>query len=246
MSAIKQGKYEFKKESLVDVRKQMGMSQSKMADILGIPANTLSRWEIGATAPDANHLAAFYSVAKGHCITPAFFGLRDDIIPFQYSLIVLWDFQTIGIPGAWVQHAHSTIVTELQKRFGGMTPLLKVFTDPTQDNAAKELDKLGWRVFVGGNEVFGDIIQHAKSDAGQNPEGTAVVLISKDEGFIDLIDELKNEGVQVYVMTTQTIFNNKLIDKVGQNNNIPWFPVSCDQPKRAFKSSSGWGKGDFL
>lgn len=241
MSAIKQGKYEFKKDSLVEVRRQIGISQGKMAELLGVPANTLSRWEVGTTAPDAKHLAAFYSLAKEHRITPAFFGLRDNIIPFQYNLIVLWDFQTIGTPASWVQHAHNTIVTELQKRFGGMTPLYKVFTHPTQDNAAEELDKLGWRVFVGENEVFEDIIRHAKSDSGQNPEGTAVVLISKDEGFIGLIDELMNEGVQVYVMTTQTFFNNKLIDKVGQNNNIPWSPVSWEQPKRAFKSSSGWG-----
>jgi transcriptional regulator with XRE-family HTH domain len=62
MTPINQGLYEFKKESLIELRKTMGVSQSKMAELLGVPANTLSRWETGATVPDASSLAAIYSL----------------------------------------------------------------------------------------------------------------------------------------------------------------------------------------
>ncbi len=243
MTPIKQGKYEFKKDSLVDVRKKMQLSQNKMAELLGIPANTLSRWEIGATVPDAESLAAFYSVAKEHGIAPAFFGLRDNVIPFQYNLIVIWDFQTTGTPAPWVRYAHDTIMAELKKRFSGMTPIYKAFAHPTQSEAIKELENLGWSVWVGDSEIYNDIIHQAKSDSGHNPEATVFVLISRDDSFVELIDELMNKGVHVYVISTQT-YNNKLIEKVGQVYSIPWYPVTSEQPKRAIKSTSmGWDWG---
>ena len=37
-----------------------------MADLLGVPPNTLPRWETGWAVPDANSLAAVYSVAMEH------------------------------------------------------------------------------------------------------------------------------------------------------------------------------------
>lgn len=234
MTPIKQGQYEFKKDSLIDVRKKMGISQGKMAELLGVPANTLSRWEIGTTVPDATYLAAFYSIAKEHGITPAFFGLRGNAKPFPYNLIVIWDFQTTGTPAPWVQFAHNTIMAELNKRFSGMSPILKVFTHPTQKDASKELENLGWRVTEDENEVYDYIIEDAKSDSGHNPEGTVLVLISIDNEFVELIDELMNKGIQVYVMSTQT-YNNKLLEKVGHGFSIQWYPVSLEQPKRAIK-----------
>lgn len=240
MTPIKQGKYEFKKDSLIDVRNKMGLNQAKMADILGVPPNTLSRWEIGTTVPDAKNLAGFYSLAKEHGITPMFFGLRDNIIPFQYNSVILWDFQTAGAQSPWLQHTHDTIMAEIGKRFTGMVPIYKAFIHTSQSAEVDVLEKLGWSVWEGGDEIFGDIVNHAKSDCGHNPEGTVLVLITKDEGFIELIDELSAKGVRVFIMSPQ-IFNNKLIEKVGQANSIPWFPVSLEQPKRKIKNQiTGW------
>ena len=241
-SKLKQGKYEFKKESLVEVRGQMGLSQGKMAGVLGVPPNTLSRWEIGTTVPDATSLAAFYSVAKEHGITPAFFGLLGNGKPFPYNLIVIWDFQTTGTPAGWVQFAHNTIMTELTKRFSGMVPILKAFSHPTQKDASKELKNLGWRVTEDENEVYDYMIEDARSDSGHNPEGTVLVLISIDNDFVELIDELTNKGVQVYVMSAQT-YGNKLCEKVGPGFCIQWYPVSLEQPKRTLKSSPVWPWG---
>jgi transcriptional regulator with XRE-family HTH domain len=239
MTPVKQGKYEFKKDSLINVRKQMGISQSKMAELLGVPANTLSRWELGTTTPDAKHLAAFYSVAKEYGITVSFFGLQGNVKPFQYNLIVIWDFQTTGSPAPWVQYAHDAIMSEFKKRFAGMIPIFKAFTHPTQTEAAKVLKSLDWRITEGGNEVYDYIVEDAKSDSGHNPESSVLVLISSDNGFIDLIEELKSKGVQVYIVSPQT-FNNKLIQTVGPANSIPWYPVYSEQPKRPLKDVPGF------
>ena len=86
MTPIKQGMYEFNKDTLVEIRKRMGISQSKMADLLEIPANTLSRWETGATVPDADSLAAIYSLAKEHgVIPPPFFVIRSSPLELKMS-----------------------------------------------------------------------------------------------------------------------------------------------------------------
>jgi len=229
MTPIKQGKYDFKKESLTEIRNKLGLSQRKMAELLGIPPNTLFRWEKGDTAPDAKHLAAIYSFAKEHGITPVFFNLRTGAKPFQYNLIVLWDFQTAGTPGPWVQLANNSIVTELKRRFAGMTPIFKAFAHPSQEQAIKELEDLDWRVWVSNDAE--ELVQSAKSDSGQNPEGTVLLLISTDGGLGELIDELRSQGVRVYVMTTQ-MFGNQLLSKAGPEFSIPWFPMALEPPKR--------------
>ena len=42
MAPIKAGKYEYKPETLVRLREEMGLTQAKMAERLGVPSNTLS------------------------------------------------------------------------------------------------------------------------------------------------------------------------------------------------------------
>jgi transcriptional regulator with XRE-family HTH domain len=236
MTPIKQGKYEFIHEHLIDVRNQIGLTQKSMAEKLGIPANTLLRWEKGTTVPDAKYLAAFYSIAKEHGITPSFFGIPNKTKSFKYNLVVIWDFQAIGTPVSWVQYEDKIIRTELQKRFSGLIPLMKAFTHPSQKQAAIELEKLGWRVFEGQNEIFDDIVGQARSDSGQNPEMTMVVLISRDDKFVELIDELTSNKVTVYIMSPP-VLNNKLIEKVGPMNCIPWNPASSETPKRPIANS---------
>jgi len=84
MAPMKQGLYEFRKDSLIEIRKELGISQGKMAELLGVPANTLSRWETGTTIPDAGSLASIYSLAREHGIdTPSFFGMREDLPPIK-------------------------------------------------------------------------------------------------------------------------------------------------------------------
>jgi transcriptional regulator with XRE-family HTH domain len=95
------GKYEFKKQSLTEIRKKMGLSKSKMAELLNLSANTLSKWETGTIVPDANSLAGIYSLAKENDITPEFFGLIDNMEPFQDNSMISLDFQT---PGACIAH----------------------------------------------------------------------------------------------------------------------------------------------
>ena len=77
--------YQFSPRSLVETREKMSLSQAKLAARLDLPANTVSRWERGETTPDANSLAAIYSIAKEHGLTPVFFHLRLSMVELKLS-----------------------------------------------------------------------------------------------------------------------------------------------------------------
>ena len=221
----KKGIYEFMPSSIVEIRKRLKLSQAAMANILGVPPNTLSRWETGATVPDANYLALVYSVAKEHNITPIFFGIHRESLQTQksrYRLIVMWDFQTLGVPTGQVTEADTWIRTEVQRRFSGVSfQLCKAFTYPYQSNAADILESLGWRVWEDDTGIREEIIDQSRSDTGHDPSGTILLLITRDNGFIDLVDDLKTQGVRVYLVAPE-FSSQELVEKVGRRRWIQW------------------------
>lgn len=225
MAPIKAGKYEYRPESLVRLRKQMGLKQKKMADLLGVPANTLSRWETGATTPDAESLAAIYSIAMERDENPEFFQRRRPA-PRPHKgrsrLLVLWDLQDTIAPYNQVEAVVSEIKQELEKRFPNASyRRSKAFGTPYQRAATDELLRLGWRVWEEDEYyIEGEIIKQAKSDCGQEPKDTICVLISKNGGYEDLIEDLKSEGVHVYLLTPWAEPSESLQQKVGKNRYI--------------------------
>jgi transcriptional regulator with XRE-family HTH domain len=235
MSPLKTGDYEFKKEVLTAIRKRMGLSQGKMAELLGVPPNTLSRWENGVTFPDANSLASIFSIAKKNNITPEYFGLRGvktETRPLRYRLIVLWDFQTFGTSAGWAREADSKVSEILKQRFSELTDqIFKAFIHSDQRPSGQELEKLGWGVREGRTEILTDIVNSAKSLSGQDPAGTVLVLISKDNALFSLVEELKNWGVLVYIFFNQP-YNNRLLEGAGDKFGIQWSPMMADVSHR--------------
>ncbi len=235
MSPLKSGDYEFKKEVLIDIRKRIGLSQGKMAELLGLPANTLSRWENGATVPDASALASIFSIAKKHNITAEYFaprGVKTEVKPLRYRLVVIWDFQTFGITGRWVKEADSRLSEIFKQRFDELDDqIFKAFIHSEQRPAGKELEKLGWNVREGRHDTFTEMVNSAKSLCGQDPAGTALVLISKDNSLFSLIEELKSWGVLVFVIYHQ-LYNNRLLEVIGDKFGIQWSPLMPDISRR--------------
>lgn len=219
------GIYQFMPSSIVEIRKRLKLSQVAMADLLGVPPNTLSRWETGATVPDADYLALIYSVAKEHNVTPTFFSIRresQDTRKPRYRLVVMWDFQTLGVPEGRVTEADAWIKTEVKRRFNGVSfQLFKAFTYPYQSNAADMLEELGWRVWEDDTGIREEIIDQSQSDTGHDSSGTILLLITRDNGFTDLIDNLKTQGVRVYLVAPE-FSSQELVEKVGRRRWIQW------------------------
>lgn len=223
--STKKGTYEFKPSSLIEIRKRLNISQVEMANLMGVPPNTLYRWETGATAPDANFLALIYSVAREHNITPTFFTLRrgpQNNSKSRYRLIVMWDFQTLGVPATQVAEAEAWIRTEIKRKFSGIKfQILKAFTFPYQSAEADILESLGWRVWEDNKDIDEEIIDQSRSDVGHDPSGSILILISRDNGFVDLIDELKTQGVRIYLISPE-FPNQELINSVSRRRWIQW------------------------
>jgi len=209
------------------------IKQGKMADLLGVPPNTLSRWETGATVPDANSLATIYSIAKEYDLTPNFFGIRresSDRQNIQKRLLVVWNFQTMCVPVTEVSEAAKWAKTELERRFGWISNrLYKAFIHPTRSAEGDILEELGWRVFEYDRDIDEEIIDQVKSDVGQDPAGTILVLISRESGFVELIDELRADKVRVYLIAPENT-DSKLIGSVSQRRWIKWDRVIWNLP----------------
>ena len=227
MVPIKSGKYEYRPESLVEVRKQIGLSQAKMAECLGIPANSLWRWETGTTKPDAESLAAVYSVAMENRVTPNFFQRRRAVLKtttLRSRLIVMWDFQNLQFSGNALGQVDEWIEGELNRRFPSASySLYKAFASQFQSDATDRLIELGWKVWEGDFDMDDEIRRHAKSDCGQLPEETILVLITKDGDFRDLIRDIRSQGVEVYLITPMFGYSQSLAQEIGAEYHIRSF-----------------------
>ena len=71
--------YQFAPGSLLETRERLGLSQAKLAERLDVPVNTISRWERSQTTPDANALAAIFSIAASDGLAPEFFQRRPNM-----------------------------------------------------------------------------------------------------------------------------------------------------------------------
>ena len=217
-------RYEYRHQSLVELRAELKLKQSKMAELLGVPANTLSRWETGATKPDAESLAKFYSVAMERGITPEFFRRRRPqprATKERTRLLVMWDFQSSGVGAKGVPSLVSRVKARLDKRFPTASHrLFKAFAGQNQTAATDELMKSGWRVWDDDGDMDRELIAQAKSDCGHEPNDTTLVLIAKGGGYAGLISDLQKQGAQVYLLAPDDNPSKRLVKSVGEDHVI--------------------------
>lgn len=211
MAPAKAGKYEYRPVSLVRLRQQVGYTQTQMAQILGVPANTLSRWETGTTTPDAESLAAIYSVGVKNGVTPNFFQKRKAMPKTSKSrtrLVVLWDLRNwVALPGKVAQDDR-VIRQQIRKVCPkASSQLYKAFVPSHQAWVTDTLQSLGWRVWdLDVEDVHDEIVQDARSDCGQEPEITTLLLITQAGDFDDLIRELGERNVDVHRIASKTLY----------------------------------------
>ncbi len=235
MAPVKPGRFKFDPESIAQVRNHLGLSQKKLAALLGVPANTLSRWETGATTPDADSLAAIYSVAAKHGLSAQFFRRRNKaakVAKGRTHLLAFWDFHHLSphlssLPN-FLDGANASVRQELDRRFPAMSShQFKAFAKQSELSIlgyqpTDELQRLGWRVWEDTEDLSDDIISQIKSDCGHEPENTILVLLThprRDE-FADVVRELKSKGVAVYLMAPGAVKTTSLIKAVGAKHWI--------------------------
>ena len=226
MAPVKPGRFKFDPGTIAQVRKHLGLSQKKLAALLGVPANTLSRWETGATTPDADSLAAIYSVAAQHGLSAQFFRRRQKMAKAakgRTRLLVFWDFQTLRTAASYVRQADETVRQALRARFPtAASSSFKAFSYPSDSQATDALMGLGWGVWEDEDDLSDDIISQSKSDCGHEPEDTILVLLTdpSEDDFVNLVGELRSKGVDVYLMSSEARERTDLVRAVGDKHWI--------------------------
>lgn len=218
------GKYEYRPDAIVSLRKRLKQTQAQMAKDLGVPPNTLSRWETGATTPDAQSLAALYSLGAAQGAPPQFFQ-RKRLAPKpgkgRSRLLVMWDFQNAGVRAQEVQERDARVRSELEKRFAASSyRLFKAFATPAQEAATDALADRGWRVWEDFSDMDGELIAQARSDCGHEPKDTTLVLIANDGDYAGLVADLKEQEVSVHLLTFGPTPGDKLVGAVGKRGWI--------------------------
>ena len=224
MAPVKARSYEFNARSIAEVRARLKMKQAKMAELLGVPANTLSRWETGATTPDANSLAAIYSIAQDNGLSVNFFEERamttQQAQNKRLRVGVFADFQNVGIPAKTFSQFNKQARQQIEARFpDAKRKRFRGFLGQKQFGTTLRSNQWGV-VQIQGN-VDAELIKQAKAYCKTKPNDTALVLITKDGDFSNLAKELRATGVQVWLLSPPDT-SKKLREAIGKQQVIPW------------------------
>lgn len=231
MAPVKPSVYVFDPKSITKTRGKLNLTQKQMSEQLGVPVNTLSRWETGSTTPDAKSLAAIHSLAAKQGHTPGFFKKAAKATTLQVTkakankgipasskrkrIVVMLDFQNLGVSAKNITHLNDWVMAQLkQVRSSINFDQYKAFARPDQKAAIKELSKLKWRIQESTDDLDKAIIQQSKSNCGQDPDSTTLFLITKDGDFAELVKELREWGAEVFVGGQQAS-SRKLISATG-------------------------------
>lgn len=228
MAPIRPDHYDFAfdPDSLGAIRRRLGLTQAALAEQLDVPVNTVSRWETGATAPDAKALAAIFSIARAGGATPQFFKRRANLKQSQgqrTQLLFVWDFQNHGLDASDIEEEWRYIHQYLKLRFPKACSNLRrwAYTALHQGQAARELKRLEFQVFEGWFDADSQIIKDVQAACQDRPSDTVLVLVTDDGNFSELLIELKQAGVDAYVLGTDEC-SERLRKPLGNGGIVPW------------------------
>ena len=239
MAPVKPRSYEFDASSIAVLRTRLKMKQTKMAELLGVPANTLSRWENGSTKPDAESLAGIHSIALENGATVNFFkkatsaqpasekgrnskatGKSSPITKGISRMGVFLDFQNVGVAEKDFAKFNKSLRKKLADHFpNSKRSRFRAFVDSGKNS--KMFDSNQWNVNKGSGNRDKDIMKAVRDYCQSNAKGTGVVLLTKDGDFASLVKEMQSKGAHLYLMAPPG-GSKKLLDVVGKQHRIPW------------------------
>jgi transcriptional regulator with XRE-family HTH domain len=230
--------YYFDRAVISDIRKKLGLSQAKLADLLDVPVNTLSRWEANATTPDADTLAAIYAIAKQHDLSPNFFKRRADVTQpskQRTKIVLAWDFQNLVLKVDEIEDEWEYMNRYLDLLFpatrgkrvlsaycsvaNGGLPILFGTPEPTVKGT---FESLGFKVFEGFYDADSQLVRDSLRECNVDPLKTIFILASKDGDYAKFLKELKRIGVDVYIWSEGDEISEKLESSIEDGNMIPW------------------------
>lgn len=227
MTPIRPEDYEyiFDHAQLKITRDKMGLSQAKVAEMLDVPVNTLSRWENGVTSPDAKSLAAIYSIVKQQGKTVEFFKRRtpQKAKAGKTKLLLAWDFQNESLKASDLEEEWGVMLDYIDLLFPStkVFRIFRAYTSPHQNEAKSVLKSLDFEVLEGFFDADSQLIKDTVEDCTTNPKKWVFILASDDGGYVQMLKYLKEKGVEVYIWGSDEC-SDRLQDAVDDEHFIPW------------------------
>ena len=229
--------FEFDPIAIRSIRNRLQLSQAALADWLDIPVNTISRWETGATTPDAKALAALWSIASLRDIEPEFFKRRKESeVNNRTDLLVLWEYPHDKLQWDDIGEDWQYVKNYAGIRFPNAAPGIQgiIYSNPRDHYLDFELRDLTvqhprQRLAMEGLEIKEDIwgssitfLNDALTAYSENPHNTILIVGSNNPNRVPLIQELIDAEVDVYIMPTTDDCPEDLLDAVQSDHVIHW------------------------
>ena len=236
MVPIKQEYYEYRFDPSVlrVVRTKLNLSQAKLAEMLDVPPNTLSRWETGATAPDARALAAIYSIAKNKDIAPVFFKKQGEsrLRKQKTKMLLAWDFQNVGMDAKDTNEEWEYMIKYLNLFHPDSRAyrILRAYSSPTQQNAAEILGKLKFDVREGYFDADSQLIRDSWGDCENSPEKWEFILVADDGDYTQMLKDLQASGVDTYLWASEECserLRNAVKNDHFVHSDTPYVVITC-------------------
>lgn len=227
MVPIKQEYYEYRfdPDVLRVIRTKLRLSQAKLAEMLDVPPNTLSRWETGATAPDARALAAIFSIAKNKDITPEFFKKQSEHQPKKQrtKILLAWDFQNVGMDEEDVNEewGYMNKYLNLFHPDSRAYRILRAYSSPNQRGATEILRSLKFDVREGYFDADSQLIRDSREECENGPEKWEFILLADDGDYEQMLKDMQSAGVVVYLWGSDHC-SETLQNAVPQENFMNW------------------------
>ena len=247
--------YLFQPAGLKSLREDLSLTQADMASLLDVPVNTVSRWERGANAPDANVLAAIYSIARERDVRPEFFARRSNPMTARRgrtTLVFHWDFQNRAVEDQYVTGEWAYMERYMGLLFPRANESVQIAHTSMFESSGTGLSASGFRnvwsmqdvdiqIMREGRRLFGlsDTNGQIQLDASGrshlpygewfDPEDSAYTLITNDGDYSGFLKELRQAGVETFVWGTDEC-SDGLRNSIGPDHFIPW-----DRPYIAVK-----------
>ena len=239
--------YLFQPTGLKSLRENLSLTQADMAALLDVPVNTVSRWERGANAPDANVLAAIYSIARERDITPEFFARRPNPMPTRHgrdTLVFHWDFQNLAEEDQYVSEEWEYLEGYMDLLFPRAEETVRIAHMAMFQSSGTSLSASGFKVVQSILYVDTEIIREGKRLFGLSgtngqiqldasgrsqlphgewfcPENSAYTLITNDGDYSGYLKELQHAGVETFVWGTDEC-SDRLRNSISPDHFIPW------------------------
>lgn len=209
MAPIKpsQHKYRFDPKEISNVRQRMKITQAALAELLDVPVNTVSRWETGASTPDAHALAAIHSAALESNVKVNFFHAQataSESKSTRTKLLVAWDFQNLALDADGLEEEWGYLKKYLSLLHPGThaNAELKAYTSGFHHQAEQVLKSLGFTVSSSLFNIDAQFIDDVEDALSKRPSRSVLYLVADDGDYVDLIRTQRQRGVDVYVLGT--------------------------------------------